>query len=206
MFTHHSIHFAPGIGLADWGQRVACTAEATIMRPPLSFAAPLPATKHMPDECHAASTQPNIMLSIEQRMRIDMFLAPLQTWAVGATAEDVSWQVASCFAPRLHRDGNIDFIAPYMAGSHALALITAHPVVTFGVSDREAERWLEGHAQTVVVQRSWEHAELLTHLRWRIPDATDGWSGPIKVVVFHPTYLRYCERVSGISFEAKWER
>ena len=204
MFTHHSIHFAPGIGIADWGQRVACAAEATIMRPPLSFAAPLPATKHISNKCHAASAQPNIVLSIEQRMRLDMFLAPLQTWAVGATAEDVSWQVASCFAPRLHRDGNIDFIAPYIAGSHALALITAHPVVTFLVSDREAERWLEGRAETVVVQRSWERDDLLAYLRWRIPDATDGLSGAIEVVVFCPIYLRYCDRLSDGSFEAKW--
>ena len=204
MFTQHSIHFAPGIGLADWGQRVACAAEVTIMRPPLSFAAPLPATKHIPNKCHAASAQPNIVLSIEQRMQIDMFLAPLQTWAVGATAEDISWQVASCFAPRLHRDGEIDFIAPYMRGSHALALITAHPVVTFLVSDREAERWLEGRAQTVVIQRSWEHDDLLAYLRWRIPDATDGLSGAVEVVVFRPIYLYYCDRLSGSSFEAKW--
>jgi hypothetical protein len=204
MFTDHSIHFDPGIGRADWSQRVACMAEATLMRPPLSFAAPLPAAKHMPNACHAASEQPNIMLSIEQRMRIDMFLAPLQTWTVGATAKDVSWQVASCFAPRLHRDGNIDFIAPYMAGSHALALITEHPVVTFRVSDREAERWLEGRAHTVVVERSWEHDDLLAYLRWRIPDATDGLSGALKVVVFHPIYLRYCDRWPDRCFEAKW--
>jgi hypothetical protein len=204
MFTQHSIDFAPGIGLADWGQRVACTAEATIMRPPLAFATPLPATKHMPDECHAASAQPNIILSIEQRMRIDMFLEPFQTWTVGVSAEDASWQVTSCFAPRLHRNGNIDFIAPYVAGSHALALITAHPSVTFLVSDKQGQRCLEGCAHTVVVQRSWEHAELLAYLRWRIPEATDGLSGAITVVVFRPIYLRYCERWPGASFEAKW--
>jgi len=204
MFTHRSIHFAPGVGLADWGQRVACAAGTTIMRPPLSFVEPLLVAEPMPDQRHAASAQSNIALSLEQRMRIDMFLAPLQTWTVGATAEDVSWQVASCFAPRLHRAGNIDFIAPYMAGSHALALITAHPVVTFLVSDREAECWLEGRAETMVVQRSWEHAELLAYLRWRIPEATDGLSDAIEVVVFRPIYLRYCDRRAGVStFEVK---
>ena len=176
------------------------------MNTPVSFAEPLLATKKTPDERHAASSRIGVMLTIEQRMKIDMFLAPLQIWTVGGIAEDAPWQVTSCFAPRLHRNGDIDFIVPYLAGSHALALITAHPVVTFRVSDREAGRWLEGHAQTVVVQRSWEHAELVAYLRWRIPDVTDGWSGPIKVVVFQPTYLRYCDRVSGISFEAKWER
>jgi hypothetical protein len=170
----------------------------------LSFAEPLLAARKTPDECQAASSRIGVMLTIEQRMKLDMFLAPLLTWTVGATAEDAPWQVTSCFAPRLHRNGDIDFIVPYMVGSRALALITAHSAVTFRVSDREAERWLEGHAQTVVVQRSWEHAELVAYLRWRIPDVADGWAGSIKVVVFHPTYLQYFDRVSDASFEAKW--
>jgi hypothetical protein len=174
------------------------------MNTPLSFAEPLLATRKTPDERQAASSRIGVMLTIEQRMKLDMFLAPLLTWTVGAMAEDVPWQVTSCFAPRLHQNGDIDFIVPYLAGSRALALITTHSTVTFRASDREAGRWLEGHAQTVVVQRSWEHAELVAYLRWRIPDVADGWAGSIKVVVFHPTYLRYFDRVSDVSFEAKW--
>ena len=137
-------------------------------------------------------------------MWIDMFLAPFQTWTVRASAEDASWQVTSCFAPRLHGNGDIDFIAPYLAGSHALALITAHPVVTFLVSDKQGQCCLEGCAQTVLVQRSWERAELLAYLRWRTPGATDGLSGAIEVVVFRPIYLRYCDRLSDVTFESKW--
>ena len=56
----------------------------------------------------------------------------------------------------------------------------------------------------MIVQRSWEHAELLAYLRWRIPEAIDGLSCAIEVVVFRPTYLRYCDRWPGASFEAKW--
>jgi hypothetical protein len=174
------------------------------MNTPLSFTEPLPVAKPVPAQHSAAAARTDSTLTIEQRMRIDMFLAPLPTWAVGATTADTSWQVNSCFAARLHRNGDIDFIAPYLAGSHALALITAHPVVTFLVSDRAAERWLEGRAQTAVVERAWEHTELLAYLRWRIPEATDGVSGAITVVVFRPIYLRYCDRLSDGSFEAKW--
>jgi hypothetical protein len=203
MSTRRSINFVGSVNLADRAQYVACAAGVKIMNTPLSFAAPLLVTKQMSDKRHAASSRTDAILTIEQRMRLDMFLAPLQTWTVGA-AEDASWQVTSYFAPRLHRNGDIDFVAPYLAGSHALALITAHPIVTFVVNDREAERWLEGRAQTVVVQRSWEHAELLAYLRWRIPDATDGLSGAIEVLVFHPIYLRYGDRWSDGAFEAKW--
>ena len=204
MLTHRSIHFARSLNLADRAQQVTCVAGTTIMHPPLSFPEPLPVAKPVPDERSAASARTDSTLTIEQRMRMDMFLAPLRTWAVGATTEDTSWQVDSCFAARLHHNGDIDFIAPYLAGSHALSLITAHPVVTFLVSDREAERWLEGSAQAVVVQRSWEHAELLAYLRWRMPNATDELSAAIKVVVFRPIYLRYCDRWNDCSFEAKW--
>jgi hypothetical protein len=174
------------------------------MNTSLSFAEPLPAIKHMPDECHAASSRIAAKLTIEQRVQIDTFLEQLQTWTVGSNAEDASWQVASCFAPRLHRNGDIDFIAPYLRGSQALALIAAHPVVTFLVSDKQAQYRLEGYAETVVVQRSWEHAELLAYLRWRIPEATHGLSGAIDMVVFRPIYLRFCDRLTDCSFEAKW--
>jgi hypothetical protein len=44
----------------------------------------------------------------------------------------------------------------------------------------------------------------LAYLRWRIPNATDGWSSPVEVVVFHPTYLRYYDRGTAGCFEAKW--
>ena len=204
MLAHDSIHFARSLNLAAWAQHMTCVAGTTSMNPPLSFTEPLPVAKPVPDERSAASARTDITLTIEQRMRIDMFLATVQTWAVGATTEGTSWQVDSCFAARLHRNGDIDFIAPYLAGSHSLALITAHPVVTFLVSDRKAERWLEGRAQPAAVERSWEYAELLAYLQWRIPDAMDGVSGPIKVVVFRPIYLRYCDRMSDGSFEANW--
>src|SRR5690242_11253525 len=128
------------------------------MNTALSFAEPPQAIKHMPNRCYPASLRTTAMLTIEQRMQIDTFLELFQTWTVEGTAEGVSWQVSSCFAPRLHRNGDIDFIAPYLAGSDALALITAHPVVTFLVRDKQAQRWLEGRAHPVVVQRSWEHA------------------------------------------------
>lgn len=204
MSTHRSINFGGSVNLAHRAQPVACAAGVKIMNTPLSFAEPLLVAKHMPDEGHAASSRTDAMLTIEQRMRIDMFMAPFQTWTVGASAEDASWQVTSCFAPRLHGNGDIDFIAPYLAGSHALALITVHPVVTFLVSDKQGQRCLEGCAQTVLVQRSWEHAELLAYLRWRTPEATDGLSGAIEVVVFRPSYLRYCDRLADVTFEAKW--
>ena len=144
------------------------------------------------------------MLTIEQRMQIDTFLEPFQTWTVGSPVEGASWQVTSCFAPRLHGSGDIDFIAPYLPGSHALALITEHPIVTFLIRDKQGQRWLEGSAQTAVVQRSWERAELLSYLRWRIPEVADGLSGAAEVVVFRPIYLRYCDRWAHYSFEAKW--
>jgi len=205
MFTRHSISFVGSLNQPYRAERVACATGVQTMSTPLCFAEPLRVARQSPDAHHTASSQNGVMLTIEQRMRIDMFLAPFQTWTVGAAAEDGSWQVTSCFAPRLHRNGDIDFIAPYLAGSHAFALVTAHPVVTFLVSDGEAGRWLEGRAQTVVIQRSWEHAELLSYLRWRIPDATDGLSGAIEVVVFRPTYLHYCDRASGGGvFEVKW--
>jgi hypothetical protein len=199
-----SINFVGGANLAHRARRVACLAGVKIMNTSLSFAEPLSAIKHMPDECHVASSRIAAMLTIEQRVQIDTFLELLQIWTVGSTAEDASWQVTSCFAPRLHGNGDIDFIAPYLPGSHALALITAHPVVTFLVRDKQEQRWLEGYAQTVVIQRSWEHAELLAYLRWRIPEATEGLSGALDVVVFRPIYLRYCDRWTDCSFEAKW--
>jgi hypothetical protein len=199
-----SINFVGSANLAHRARRVACVAGVKIMNTSLPFAEPLPAIMHMPDECHTASSRIAAMLTIEQRVQIDTFLELLQTWTVGSTAEDASWQVTSCFAPRLHGNGDIDFIAPYLAGSHALALITAHPVVTFLVRDKQEQRWLEGYAQTVVIQRSWEHAELLAYLRWRIPEATEGLSGALDVVVFRPIYLRYCDRWTDCSFEAKW--
>jgi hypothetical protein len=143
-------------------------------------------------------------LTIEQQMQLDMFLAFFPTWIVGATTGDTSWQVTSCFAPRLHRNGEIDFVVPFLAGSHALALVTAQPVVTFLASDKEQGCWLEGCARTVVVQRSWEQAELLAYLRWRIPDAMDGLGDAIKVLLFHPICLRYRDRLPHCSFEAKW--
>jgi hypothetical protein len=204
MSTHGSIYFIGSVNLAHRAQHAACTAGVKIMNTSLSFARPQLVIEQMPDECCAASSRTESRLTIEQRMQIDMFLAPLQAWTVGATAEDASWQVTSCFAPRLHRDGDIDFVAPYLAGSHALSLIAAHPVVTFLVSDREAGRWLEGRAQTVAVQHFWEQAELLAYLRWRIPGATDGLSGAIEVLVFQPIYLRYYDRWSDSAFEAKW--
>jgi hypothetical protein len=173
------------------------------MNASLTFAEPRLITKHMPSACYAVASWVALVLTHEQQMRIDMFLAPLLTWSVGPTTGDASWQVTSCFAPRLHRNGEIDFVAPYLAGSHALALITAQPTVTFLVSDKEQECWLEGCAQTEVVQRSWEQAELLAYLQWRIPDAIDGFGDGIKVLVFHPTYLRYYDRwCDSSSFEA----
>ena len=204
MSTHRSIHFVGSANLAYQAQRGAYVAGVKIMNTSLSFTKPLSATKHMPDARYAASSRTAAMLTIEQRVQIDTFLELLQTWTVGSTAEDAPWQVTSCFAPRLHRNGDIDFIAPYLPGGHALALITAHPVVTFLVSDKQAQRRLEGYAQTMVIQRSWEHAELLAYLRWRIPQATDGLSGAIDIVVFRPIYLRYCDRWTHCSFEAKW--
>src|SRR5215213_8836694 len=119
MSIGYSINFVGSANLAHRARRVACVAGVKIMNTSLLFAEPLPAIKHLPDECDAASSRPAAMLTIEQRVQIDTFLELLQTWTVGSTAEDASWQVASCFAPRLHRNGDIDFIAPYLPGSHA---------------------------------------------------------------------------------------
>jgi hypothetical protein len=200
---YYSVHFTANANLAYRAQGVTCVAGVRILNTPLSFAEPLPITRHIPDECHAASSRGAAILTIKQRMQLDMFLAPLQTWTVGSAAEDASWQVTSCFAPRLHRNGEIDFIAPYLAGSHALALITAHPAVTFVVRDYDTNRWLEGYAHTAIVQWPWEHTELLGYLRWRIPDAADAFSSSTKVVVFRPIYLRYYDHSSGGSFEVE---
>lgn len=202
MSTYRSIDFTGSANLAYQARPVACVADTKNLNTPLSFTKQLPVTHYIPDECHAASSRMAAMLTIKQRMQLDTFLEPLQTWTVGNTAEDTPWQVTSVFAPRLHGNGAIDFIAPYMVGSHALALITAHPVVTFLVSDKQGQRWLEGYAQTAGVQWPWEHSELLAYLRWRLPDAADRLSGAIKVVVFRPIYLRYFDPLSDNSFEA----
>jgi hypothetical protein len=174
---------------------------------PLSFAEPLLATKHTPDARHATPPQNSAMLTIEQRRQLDTFLAPFHTWTVGPTSEDASWQVATCFAPRLHRNGDIDFIAHCLAGSQLLALITAQPVVTFLVSDGQGEHRLEGRAQTAVVQQSWERAEMLAYLQWRTPGAIDGLGNAIEVILLRPTYLRYYDpRPGGGMFEVRWQR
>jgi hypothetical protein len=171
---------------------------------PLSFAEPLLATKYTSDARHAPLPQNNAMLTIEQRRQLEMFLAPFHTWTIGPTSEDAFWQVATCFAPRLHRNGDIDFVVHYPTGSQVLALITAQPVVTFLVSDGEGEHRLEGRAQTTVVQQSWERAEMLAYLQWRTPGATVGLGNAIEVILLRPTYLRYYDpRPGGGMFEVR---
>jgi hypothetical protein len=200
MSAHRSLSFAGSLNPTHW------TEPATGMKSmstQLSFAELRLEIKPTLDTHHAA-LRDRALLTLDQRMQLDIFLALCQTWTIRTTVPDASWQIASCFAPRLHRNGEIDFIAPYPAGSDALALITAHPLVAFLVSDSEAEQQLEGHAQAVVIRQSWERAELLAYLRWRMPGTTDGLGNESEVVVFYPTYLRYRDRrAGGGAFEVK---
>jgi hypothetical protein len=204
MFAHRSFNVLGSINLTDRAERVAGAAGVKVMSAHLPFAQPQLNIKPTSGaHCADAARQSN-MLTIEQRMQLEIFLALLQTWTVRTTAPDASWQITSCFAPRLHRNGDIDFIAPYSAGSDALTLITAHPFVTFLVSDSETEQQLEGYARATVIQQSWERAELLAYLRWRMPGTTDGLGSEIEVVVFHPTYLQFRDRrAGGSAFEVK---
>jgi hypothetical protein len=167
---------------------------------------PLLAILQTSDTRRAASPGNGTMLTIEQRMQLEMFLALFQTWTVMVSSGDIFSRVVSYFAPRLHRNGDIDFIVPYSAGSQALVLITAHPIVTFIVSDGATEQSLEGRAQAVRVEQSWEQDELLAYLQWRMPGASDRLASPIEVVIFRPIYLRYCDfRHIHSSFEVKWQ-
>jgi hypothetical protein len=165
--------------------------EAQIMCTPMLFAEPFPYATPTYESSHADVLKSGVLLTIEQRMQLDMFLAPFQTWTVITAAPDTSWRITSGFAPRLHSNGEIDFVAPYPAASHALGLITANPLVSFLIGDGAAERRVEGWAQAVVIQRPWERAELLAYLQWRTPGITECYDGAIQVVEFRPTYLRY---------------
>jgi hypothetical protein len=204
MSAHRSISFVGSLNPTHWTEPVACVAGMKTMSTQLSFAELRLEIKPTLDTYRATPPRNGAILTIEQRVQLEIFLALVQTWTVRPTAPETSWQMTSYFAPRLHRNGDIDFIAPYSAGSDALALITAHPLVTFLISDSGAEQQLEGHARAVVIQQSWERAELLAYLRWRMPGTTDGLGSDIELVVFHPTYLRYCDRrVGGGAFEVK---
>jgi len=175
------------------------------MYTPLYIAEPLLATARTPNAQRKAFLRNSTMLTIEQRMQIDMFLEPFETWTIETISENGGTQFVSIFAPRLHGNGEIDFIAPYPAGSQAFELITAYPVVTFVVSAIEAEHRLEGFARAVVVQQSWERAELLAYLQWRTPGAIDRLGSAIEVVMFHPINLRFFDRRRGRStFEVSW--
>jgi hypothetical protein len=193
MSAHHSINFVGSLNPTYWTEPVAGMKS---MSTQLSFAELRLEIKPTLDT-HRAAPRNGAILTIDQRMQLEIFLALCQTWTVRTTVPDASWQIASCFAPRLHRNGEVDFIAPYPAGSDALALLTAHPLIAFLVSDSEAEQQLEGQAQAVVIRQSWERAELLAYLHWRMPGMTDGLSNEIEVVVFYPTYLRYRDRRAG---------
>jgi hypothetical protein len=196
MLNYRSIDRLGSRDLFHSAKGVVCAREPQIMCTPMLFAEPFPHDGPINDPPGAEYPNSGVLLTIQQRMQLDMFLAPFQTWAVMTTTSDTSWRITSCFAPRLHRNGEIDFVAPYPAASQALELIAASDFITFVVGDSAVGNWLEGRAQTIGIQRPWERAELLAYLQWRTPGVTECYDGAVEVIMFRPTYLRYCDHWS----------
>ncbi len=149
-------------------------------------------------------TEVNGMLTLEQRMQLDVYLAAFHTWTVGIRWGSSSLQLLSSFAPRIYRNGFIDFIAPYPADSPVLALDSSRQQVSFLVCDQEPEHRLEGYAHARVAQQEWERIELLAYLEWRAPGATASLGVRPEVMIFSPTYLRFYVRRAGSAFEVSW--
>ncbi|HEU5099365.1 MAG TPA: hypothetical protein VFU22_10115 [Roseiflexaceae bacterium] len=183
---------------------VECVSGMAGSRPLLSCDEPFLASKRILRQPERSPSEVSPVLTIEQRLKLDMFLAPLQIWTVAAVAADEPWRVTSCFAPRLHRTGELDFVAAYPAGSQALALISTSAEVAFWVSDAQAGCYLEGRAHATIVRWAWEQAELQAYLRWRMPNQMSELSGPIEAVVFRPISLLYRDPAPAACFEVKW--
>src|SRR5262245_47676067 len=146
------------------------------------------------------------MLTYQQRRLIEEFLAPLQTWTISIAQNTGLHLTVSFFAPRLHDDGDIDFVSAYRAGSPKLTSIVSTSTVTFLVSDGTAERWLQGLAQAALVATPWGRAVERAYLQRRAPGVINVLDDDSEVVLFRPTYLRYCDRRRGGEFDLRWQR
>ena len=83
MLTNWSIGFAGSAALA---LRMECVSSVVGVRPLLSGDEPFLASNRVLCQPERSTSKASLVLTLEQRLKLDMFLAPLQTWTVAAIA------------------------------------------------------------------------------------------------------------------------